>query len=85
MLGMMHMGVLRRQMHFGVITTIEVGAMLAGAVAGIGLAMRGAGYWALVWQQVVIWAWQSAASFLLCRWRPSRASASAIRDPAVRG
>ncbi|HVT88627.1 MAG TPA: lipopolysaccharide biosynthesis protein [Tepidisphaeraceae bacterium] len=84
MLGMMHMGVLRRQMQFGVITFIEVGAMIAGSITGIGMALRGAGYWALVMQQVVVWTWQSAASWWLCAWRPSRASVSAIRDPAVR-
>ena len=38
----------RRQMRFGTLTTVELAAFTVGALAAVGLALVGAGYWALV-------------------------------------
>lgn len=84
-LSMLHVGFLRRQMQFGAITALEIGAMLAGVVVGIGSALAGAGYWALVFQQLAIYLWQSGAAWMLCRWRPARRGAAAVmRDAGLR-
>ncbi len=84
-LGTLHAGLLRRQMQFGAITVIEIGAMVAGVAVGISAALAGTGYWALVWQQMTIWVWQSAWAWLLCGWRPARRAASAApSDPGLR-
>lgn len=85
MLGMMHTALLRRQMRFGAISFIEVGAVVVGAIGGIAAALLGAGYWSLVIQQVLIWVWQSAVAMYLCRWRPAGVKASAFgQDEGVR-
>ena len=76
----LHLGLLRRQMRFAMLSVIDVGAVTAGAVAGIGAALLGAGYWALVVQQLVLFLVQSGALWGASRWRPSRP-----RDSAPRG
>ena len=43
-----HIALLNRQMRFGVIAMIDVVSMLAGYLTGIGMALSGYGYWALV-------------------------------------
>ncbi len=84
-IGMVHFGLLRRQMRFGAITTLEIGAMLAGVSIGIAAALAGAGYWALVGQQLTIYLWQASAAWYLCAWRPMRPARSAgLRDPELR-
>lgn len=85
MVGMLHVGLLRRQMRFGAIMLIEVGAMAAGMIVGILSAVAGAGYWALVFQQMAMWIWQSGSAWWLCGWRPaSRKSSVFLRDASMR-
>ena len=43
-----HIALLTRQMRFGAIATIEVTRVLGGYLTGIGMALSGYGYWALV-------------------------------------
>jgi PST family polysaccharide transporter len=84
-LTMVHIGLMRRQMKFGAITALEIGAMIFGAAVGIVSALLGAGYWALVYQQVAIYVWQSASAWVMCRFRPgSRSPSDIARDPALR-
>ncbi len=66
----MHEGLLWRQLKFGRIMLIDVGAMLGGIVLAIVLAWRGAGYWALVGQIFATHALRSGGYWLACRWRP---------------
>ncbi len=66
-----HWALLRRQMRFVTIAGIETGADLASFAAAIGLALAGAGYWALVVQRLVSPILQATACWLVCRWRPS--------------
>lgn len=84
-LTMVHIGLMRRQMRFGAITALEIGAMFFGATVAIVAALLGAGYWALVYQQVAIYVWQSGSAWLMCRFRPGRRGPFDIaRDPTLR-
>jgi O-antigen/teichoic acid export membrane protein len=65
-----HQSLLKRQMSFGTLTIIEVGALLAGGVTAVVVALLGWGYWALVLQVVVMQLAQSIAYWLFCPWRP---------------
>jgi PST family polysaccharide transporter len=67
-----HWALLRRQMRFGAIAAIEVGADLAGFAVAIGLAFAGAGLWALVAQRLVSPGVLLVGSWIVCRWRPGR-------------
>lgn len=46
--GIQHAAILQRRMHFSKIAMIHVVSLIAAAAIGIGLAMAGCGYWALV-------------------------------------
>ena len=73
-LGALPLGVLRRDLRFGVVTTAELAATAVGICLAVGLGWAGAGYWALAAQQPVtavvrtIWYWRAS------RWRPTRPS-----------
>ena len=69
-LSTVHMGLLRRQMRFGAITGIETCGVAAGVVTGIAAALLGAGFWALVLQQLTTNVTTGAALWLISRWRP---------------
>ena len=65
-----HIALLNRQMRFGAIATIEVTCVLSGYMTGIGMALCGYGYWALVGanlMQVVI---RLVLSWLISGWQP---------------
>lgn len=65
-----HQSLLTRQMRFGALTAIEVSAAGLGAAAGIGAALLGASYWALVLQFVVTSLVGTVAAWSVCDWRP---------------
>ena len=67
-----HWALLRRQMRFTAIAGLETAADLMGFAAGIGLAVAGAGYWALVVQRLASPILLLLGTWLLCRWRPAR-------------
>jgi PST family polysaccharide transporter len=68
-------------MRFTAIAGMETAADLAGFAVAIGLALWGAGYWALVAQRLVSPLLLMLASWAICRWRPSRpAGAPGLRD-----
>jgi PST family polysaccharide transporter len=75
-----HTSLLTRQMRFGVLTMIDVVAALVGIAVGVGAALLGLGYWALVLQYVATLATQSLATWWISSWRPGppvgRAAAS---------
>ncbi len=66
-----HWALLRRQMRFVAIAGMETAADLLGFAVAIGLAIWGAGYWALVAQRLVSPLFLMVASWLICRWRPA--------------
>jgi O-antigen/teichoic acid export membrane protein len=69
-LSVQHQAILRRQMRFGALVGRDVAGTACGAITAILLAWRGAGYWALVAQQVVPVGVRTALVWLASRWRP---------------
>ena len=71
-LGSPHRALLRRHMCFGVLGAIELISGLGSYLIAIWLAFVGAGYWALVLQQVIMALFIALASWVFCSWRPGR-------------
>lgn len=69
-LAVQHEAILKRQMRFFSMSAIAVLSMACGYAAGIILAWKGAGYWALVGSQLTLMATNVIAVWLVCRWRP---------------
>ena len=69
-LSIQHEALLMRQMRFGVVAAIEIAAMATGLGAAIIAAWYGAGYWALVLNQLVLAVVTVAGAWTACRWRP---------------
>ncbi|HEU4593787.1 MAG TPA: lipopolysaccharide biosynthesis protein [Pyrinomonadaceae bacterium] len=67
-----HEALLRRQMRFGALAALEVSALVAGLAAAFVLAWKGAGYWALVANQLVLGTVYAVGVWAVCRWRPGR-------------
>jgi O-antigen/teichoic acid export membrane protein len=75
-----HGALLRRQMRFAVMGTIEVAAGAAGLAVAIWSARRGAGYWSLVYQQLTQQAVATVCLWGASGWRPGRpATAEGVR------
>ncbi len=64
-----------RQMRFRTLTYIELGSMCVGITAGIELARLGFGYWALVYQLLVIHLSKSVLIWRFCGWHPAKRKA----------
>lgn len=60
-----------RSLRYGTIAAIDIAAAAAGALSAVLLATGGAGYWALVWQQIVVSAVSALLLFAMARWVPS--------------
>ena len=69
-LGVQHEALLKRQMRFAALATIEITSMLAGIAVAVMAARAGAGYWALVYNQLVFGVLYAAGVWLACGWRP---------------
>jgi len=69
-LGNQHWALLRRQMRFTTIASVETGAEFAAFAVAVAAAWAGAGYWALVAQRVTAPVLVSMGSWTFCRWRP---------------
>lgn len=65
-----HEALLSRQMRFGALAIIEIGSILLGLVSAIIAAWFGAGYWALVLNQLVTTLVTVAGVWIACKWRP---------------
>lgn len=70
-MGNMHHALLRRTMQFGRLATIAIANALVNAVVGIGLALAGAGVWALITGTVAGVTVSTGAAWWYERWRPS--------------
>ena len=76
-----HWALLRRQMRFGAIASLETAADLVGFAVAIAMAVEGKGYWALVAQRLVSPGLVLVGSWTICRWRPARpARAAGLRE-----
>ncbi|MEE9405282.1 MAG: lipopolysaccharide biosynthesis protein, partial [Algisphaera sp.] len=69
-LGAVSESIIRRQMRFGVLTAIEISALVGGSLTGLLLAWNGFGLYALVWMQVVSAAIVATGMCLSSGWRP---------------
>jgi PST family polysaccharide transporter len=76
-----HRALLRRQMRFAVLTSIDTSAFAVGVMLAIIIAWLGAGYWALVCLPLGMELTTVPAVWLACRWRPGLPS----RENAVGG
>ena len=65
-----HEAILTRQMRFTAIVVVEVVALLIGFVSAVVAAWHGAGYWALVLNQLVMTLITVIGVWAACRWRP---------------
>lgn len=69
-LAIQHEAILTRQMRFAAIVIVEIVALLIGFGSAIVAAWRGAGYWALVVNQLVMTSVTVIGVWSVCRWRP---------------
>lgn len=69
-LAIQHLAILQRQMRFVALSVIDIGALAIGLIVTIIAAKRGAGYWALVANQLVFSFLTIIGAWTACRWRP---------------
>ena len=69
-LAIQHEALLNRQMRFTAIVIVETTGLFAGFLAAIVAAWYGAGYWALVINQLVMTVVTVIGVWSVCRWRP---------------
>jgi O-antigen/teichoic acid export membrane protein/glycosyltransferase involved in cell wall biosynthesis len=69
-LAVQHMALLNRQMRFKVIALIQVGSVLAGVLAGVGMAWFKCGYWALVGMNLTTSLVALVLTWVASSWRP---------------
>jgi O-antigen/teichoic acid export membrane protein len=67
-----HAALLKRQMRFTALATIDIIALLLGLVAAIIVAWNGGRYWALVANQLVLGLSYAIGIFIVSGWRPGR-------------
>lgn len=79
--GAQHRALLMRQMHFRALAGLSTGAAAVGIAVGVGAALLGAGYWALVGQTLAQNLAETLGAWTLCRWRPRR---GALRGAGAR-
>ena len=75
-----HEALLRRQMRFSALAVRDIVSLTLGVSLGVTLALRGAGYWALVAQPLATNFSQMVLSWLMVKWMPGLPR----RDPKVR-
>lgn len=74
--GVQHMAILQRQLRYVTITVIEIVALLSSIAVGIGMALAGFGYWAIVGAAVTVQAVSTICAVAVTRWIPGRFDAS---------
>lgn len=70
--GVQHSALLQRQMRFTTLAAIEILSLLASTAVGIGMAVAGLGYWALVGWSVALPAANSLGAWVMATWLPKR-------------
>jgi len=70
-LGVQHEALMQRQMRFRGLVAIELLGLLLASITAICLALSGAGYWAMVWMQVVAIVVRVVLLWLMAGWIPS--------------
>ncbi|PYJ68102.1 MAG: lipopolysaccharide biosynthesis protein [Verrucomicrobia bacterium] len=72
-----HIALLNRQMRFGVIAMLDVVSVLGSYLTGVGMALSGYGYWALVGANVIQVVVRLVLAWLISRWQPRLPSRNA--------
>lgn len=67
-----HEALLRRQMRFSALAVRDIASLTLGVALAVTLALRGAGYWALVAQPLTTNVSQMVLSWLMVKWMPGR-------------
>ena len=70
--GVQHSAILQRQMRFTALSLIDIISLIVSTVVGIGMAIRGYGYWALVIMAILIPFVGTVGVWLTTAWIPSR-------------
>ncbi len=82
--GAFHESLLKRQMRFRALVTIQTAAMAAGIGVALIAAALGAGYWALVYEIGAVSIARALGAWMACAWRPARPRRGGLRaDPAA--
>jgi O-antigen/teichoic acid export membrane protein len=63
---------LSRSLRFKALAVTDIAAQAGSIAVAISLAATGAGYWAVVGQQIALVVLTCASNVILCKWRPSR-------------
>jgi O-antigen/teichoic acid export membrane protein len=66
-----HQALLRRRMQFTALAGIRVGSLIISTAAAVVLALRGYGYWALVWRELARGILLVVGTWMCCFWIPS--------------
>lgn len=69
-LSVQHKAILKRQMQFRQLSTLEIVSILVGIVVAIVVAYYDGRYWAIVSQQIVTHLVSTSLAWFLCTWRP---------------
>jgi PST family polysaccharide transporter len=76
-----HLALLRRQMRFSALATIQMGAEILGMAAAVAAAWLGADFWALIIQRLVWSAVMAGGGWLWSGWMPGKPAAlSSVRE-----
>jgi PST family polysaccharide transporter len=68
--GVQHVALLQRQLRFGTLSALEVGSEAVAAIIGIGMALAGWGYWALVASALTMPLFVTIGAWATTGWRP---------------
>src|SRR3954447_13475135 len=63
---------LSRSLRFKALAVTDIAAQIGSIAAAISLAAAGAGYWAIVGQQIALVVVTCVSNVMLCKWRPGR-------------
>jgi PST family polysaccharide transporter len=66
-----HQAILRRRMEFFKISAVTIGGTLLSVIVAIMLAIKGYGYWALVWKEITNSVFVAVGTWLACPWVPA--------------
>jgi len=67
-----HQALLNRQMKFLATGVINISALVLSTALAIVLALKGAGYWSLVWREIARSVFVAIGTFIACPWIPGR-------------
>jgi len=82
--GVQHAVRLQREMRFAALAAIDVVSLLVSSAFGIGLAVAGLGYWALIAWSLALVGCNTLGVWSLARWVPQRPSADAELGSMIR-